>query len=332
MWWRPGRVLPGHDERDAGLGVLTPKARGPLSAALLDALHGTERPDWDDVLPADEDDLQLSLWTLYELSFRGFDDVDAALEWDPHLLELRGRLERPLEERWRERATATRVGEPFPDELMQLIEDDDGASLAAVVQRDATREQVLELLRWRSVYHLKEADPTSFTLPRLPVRAQAALAALQFDEYGGGDPARLHRHLFARGLSDAGLRPDEGAYLDDAPAIVLEQNNALSMFGLHRRLRGASLGHLAAFEASSSLPSRKMAAGIRRVGLPESLAGYYDEHVEADAVHEQLAVRLICGTLVEDEPETREDVVLGVATCLDLENRFAEWVLERWAA
>ena len=312
--------------------MLTPKARGPLSAALLDALHGTERPSWDDLVPADEDDLQLSLWTLYELSFRGFDDVDPALEWDPHLLDLRGRLERPLEARWRERAAGVEVGEPFADALMQLIEDDDGPSLAAVVQRDATREQVLELLRWRSIYHLKEADPTSFTLPRLPVRAQAALAALQYDEYGGGDPARLHRHLFALGMSDAGLRPDEGAYVDDAPAIVLEQNNALSMFGLHRRLRGASLGHLAAFEATSSLPSRKMASGIRRVGLPDSLAAYYDEHVEADAVHEQLAVRLICGTLVEDEPETRSDVVLGAFTCLDLENRFAEWALERWAA
>ena len=312
--------------------MLTPKARGPLSAALLDALHGTARPSWDDVLLADEDDHQLSLWTLYELSFRGFDDVDAALEWDPHLLDLRRRLERPLEARWRERAADANVGEPFPDGLMQLIESDDGASLAAVVQRDASRDQVLELLRWRSVYHLKEADPTSFTLPRLPVRAQAALAALQYDEYGGGDPARLHRHLFARGMSDAGLRPDEGAYVDDAPAVVLEQNNALSMFGLHRRLRGASLGHLASFEATSSLPSRKMAGGIRRVGLPDSLAAYYDEHVDADAVHEQLAVRLICGSLVEDEPETREDVVLGAFTCLDLESRFAEWVLARWAA
>ena len=315
-----------------GSGVLTPKARGPLSAAVVDALHGAARPQWDDVPPADENDLQLSLWVLYELSFRGFEDVDAAREWDPHLLDLRGRLEGPLEQRWRQRASATEVGDPFPDELMRLIEDHGGASLAGFVRREATRDQVLELMRWRSVYHLKEADPTSFTVPRLPVRAQAALAALQYDEYGGGDPARLHRHLFACGMSDAGLRPDEGAYVDDAPAIVLEQNNALSMFGLHRRLRGASSGHLAAFEATSSLPSRKMAGGIRRVGLPESLAAYYDEHVEADAVHEQLAVRLICGTLVEDEPETRADVVLGAFTCLDLENRFATWALDRWAA
>ncbi|WP_229054604.1 iron-containing redox enzyme family protein [Aeromicrobium sp. Leaf350] len=312
--------------------MLTPKARGPLSADLFDALHGSRPTTGWDVASLDEDDLQLSLWALYELAYRGFDDVDAALEWDPGLLGLRASLESVVEARWRSRAEAAEVQEPFADGLMSFIEADDGASLAGFAQRKATREQVLELLRWRSIYHLKEADPTSFTLPRLPVRAQAALAALQYDEYGGGDPARLHRHLFATGMSDAGLRPDEGAYVDEAPAIVLEQNNALSMFGLHRRLRGASLGHLAAFEATSSLPSRRMAAGLRRVGLPESVAAYYDEHVEADAVHEQLAVRLICGTLVEDEPETRGDVVLGAFTCLDLENRFATWALERWAA
>jgi len=310
--------------------VLTPKARGPLSAAVSDRLHGSQ-VDLD-VQPGDEDDLQVTLWTLYELHYRGFEDVDDDLEWDPGLLALRGRLEAPLERRWRDRAAQVEIGEPFADALLAHVEADTGASVAAYVHRHATREQVLDLLRWRSVYHLKEADPTSWTLPRLPVRAQAALAALQFDEYGGSDPARLHRHLFARGLEECGVGSDPGGHVDDAPAIVLEQNNAMSMFGLHRRLRGASLGHLAAFEATSSLPSRRMATGLRRVGLPEAMAAYYDEHVEADAVHEQLAARQICGTLVEDEPGTRDDVVLGVVTCLDLEDRFARWVLERWEA
>ena len=46
-----------------------------------------------------------------------------------------------------------------------------------------------------------------------------------------------------------GLEPV--AHLDDASVEVLEQNNAMSLFGLHRRLRGASLGHLAAFEATA---------------------------------------------------------------------------------
>ena len=144
----------------------------------------------------------------------------------------------------------------------------------------------------RSIYHLKESDPTAWLVPRLAVRAKAALMELQYDEYGAGDPNRLHAHLFARGIEACGLRPEYGAYIDDVPLEVLEQNNAMSMFGLHRRLRGAALGHLAAFEATSSLPSRRMVAGLDRLGFPEEMIDYYAEHVEADAVHEQLAVRV----------------------------------------
>ena len=42
------------------------------------------------------------------------------------------------------------------------------------VQRDAERWQVLELLRARSLYQLHEADPTTWAIPRLPVRPQVA--------------------------------------------------------------------------------------------------------------------------------------------------------------
>ena len=84
-----------------------------------------------------------------------------------------------------------------------MVAADDGPSLAAYVRRGADVDQVLEMLRQRSVYQLKEADPTTWVVPRLPVRAKAALVALQFDEYGTGDPNRLHAHLFARGMESS---------------------------------------------------------------------------------------------------------------------------------
>ena len=103
----------------------------------------------------------------------------------------------------------------------------------------------------------------------------------------------------------------------------------MTLLGLHRRLRGACVGHLAAFEATSSLPSRRIAGGLERLGFDESLVAYYTEHVIADAVHDQLACRSICGALVEDEPELREDVFPAV-TCLDLEARYAARMLAEW--
>jgi hypothetical protein len=314
--------------------MLLPKARGELSAALFDTLR-SEPGDIGTVQrvePTDRDDAHIALWAMYELHHAGFEDVDDEMEWHPGILGLRGTLERDFESELRARQPATPLGEPFAESLFAFIADHDGPSIAAYVQRHADREQVLELLRHRSIYHLKESDPTAWVVPRLPTASKAALMELQYDEYGGGDPNRLHAHLFALGLEASGLRADRYAYIDDVPVEILELNNAMSFFGLHRRHRAAALGHLAAFEATSSLPSRRMTQGLERLGFPPEMIAYYEEHVEADAVHEQLAVRTICGSLVAAEPQLVDDVVFGAYTCLDLEDRYARRMLDGWAA
>jgi hypothetical protein len=75
-----------------------------------------------------------------------------------------------------------------------------------------------------------------------------------------------------------------------------------------------------------------MAQGLARLGLATEMVAYYEEHVEADAVHEQLAVRDICGSLVAREPALVADVFLGAFSCLDLEDRVARTLLAEWAA
>ncbi|MDF1606257.1 iron-containing redox enzyme family protein [Nocardioides sp. YIM 152315] len=309
-----------------------PDARGPLTEELLAALRaGTD--EFLGVLAtaptATGEDAALALWVLHELHYRGFAEVDDRFEWDPQLIRVRTLLERDLEARLRARFTRPE-GLSFVDDVFGWIDDHDGVSLARHVHRDADRDQVLDLLRARSLYHLKESDPASWLVPRLGVRAKAALMELQYDEYGDGDPNRLHHHLFALGMAACGLEPAYDAHYDAVPPEALEQSNALSMVGLQRRLRGAALGHLAAFEATSSVPSRRMAQGLERLGFPDELVGYYTEHVEADAVHEQLAVRTVCGAMLAEEPELEDDLWFGAFTCLDLEDRFARAMLDRW--
>ena len=85
-------------------------------------------------------------------------------------------------------------------------------------------------------------------------------------------------------------------------------------------------------EVQAAVGAEENVLDQRRLGLPEEMAAYYDEHVEADAVHEQLAVRSICGSLLAAEPALVEDVFLGAFSCLDLEDRVAHRVLGEWAA
>ncbi len=319
-----------------------PSDRGLLSKHVLHALAtgGDPPPDLfadDATRPTPvlhDEDVQLALWVLYELHYRGFDDVDVDREWDPALIALRLRIERVVEREIRS-ATADRLRD-LPDiddvgrQLLAFVAADRGVSVASYLQRSATREQFVDFLTQRSVYHAKEADPHTFVLPRIDGAAKAALAEVQYDEYGGGRPERLHATMFGDALEACGLDRSYGAHVDSATALTLAVNNQMSMFGLHRRLRGAALGHLAAFEASSPVGARKIAGGAERLGLPDVVAGYYSEHVEADSAHEQVAAHDICGGFVADHPSLRSEVMFGAAACLHLDALAAQEMVDRW--
>ena len=312
-----------------------PAPRGELSEALVEALSG--RGVARCVEADSHADEALALWMLYELHHRGFEGVDDALEWDPALLVLRARLEHDLEERWREetRWLVDRFAgdDDFEDAFFALCEEDTGGpSIASFLQRDADAEQVLAVLRQRSIYHVREQDAAMWTLPRLDDETKAHLVTIAFDEYGDGDPDRLHAELWRRGMAACGLDTGYAAYVDEALPAVLEQNNLMSMLGLHRRLVPAALGHLAAFEVTSAVPSRRVVRGLERLGMPEPLVDYYREHMVADAIHEQVAVRMMLGGLVRREPAAVAEVVFGAAVCLLAEQATATAVLDRVGA
>jgi hypothetical protein len=196
--------------------------------------------------------------------------------------------------------------------------------------KQGTLEQWREYLTLRSVYHLKEGDPHTFAIPRLSGRPKAAMVEIQADEYGGGSPGRMHSELFAGMMRDLGLDDTYGALWDDAPAAAFASVNTMSLFGLHRRWRGAALGHLAAVEMTSSEPSRRYSAGLRRLGFDERTTVFYDEHVEADAVHEQIASVDMCGSFVSEHPDLAADVLFGAACSLAMDGVAAHHLLGAW--
>jgi hypothetical protein len=104
----------------------------------------------------------------------------------------------------------------------------------------------------------------------------------------------------------------------------------MSLLGLQRRLRGAAVGHLAAFEMTSSVANRRYANGLRRLGFGEAAWDYFDEHVEADAVHEQIAAHDMAGGLVEAEPQLAGDVLFGARVALALDGLVSRHVLACW--
>jgi hypothetical protein len=319
-----------------------PAPRGPLSATVLRALGqapGTALPEIDATVadPLADDDLHLALYCCYELHYRGLDGVDERWEWDPGLLAARARLEAVFEDGLH---GALHGWTPPPGDattmdlaLRTIIDGDDSPSVARHLETRGTLEQFREFLVHRSAYQLKEADPHSWAIPRLSGPPKAALLEVQADEYGGGDPARMHAQLFADTMDALGLDTTYGAYVDRLPGVTLATVNLMSLLGLHRRHRGAIVGHLALFEMTSSIPNRRYATALRRLGVRDKRATeFFDEHVTADAIHENVAAVDLAGGLVRAEPQLLDDVLFGARALVEVEARWATALLEAWEA
>ncbi|MFC5906708.1 iron-containing redox enzyme family protein [Streptacidiphilus monticola] len=277
-----------------------------------------------------DDDVQLALYVCYELHYRGFQGVDPRWEWTPVLLALRAGLERDFLARVRSLLGQVPPLERQLDEL--LTEPDQGSGPSWFLRERGERWQVREYLAQRSLYHLKEADPQAWAIPRLHGAAQAAFVAVEFDEYGGGHPGRVHARLYADMMADFGLEAGYGRHLDAAPAEALAVVNLMSLFGLHRSLRGALVGQFAGVEITSSPASARLAEALAACGAGEAGVRFYREHIEADAVHEQLVRRGVIDELLRDEPELEQDVAFGLAASMLLEDRMGERMVNCWSA
>ena len=95
-------------------------------------------------------------------------------------------------------------------------------------------------------------------------------------------------------------------------------------------MRGAAVGHFAAIEITSPPGSRRMVQALRRMEAPAACVEFYNEHVEADAVHEHVVRKDVVGDLVAREPHLDRDVVFGMRAHAAVENRLADQIMASW--
>lgn len=312
---------------------MIPPARGEWSDLAIRLVRGGSTaplPKLPDE-PLSDDDLHLALYLCYELAYRGLDGVEDEMEWNLDMLAVRRRMELAFESALLETVSPEEV---VPEEVASgLRQLDEAASpFGFYMERQATIDQFLEFVIHRSSYHLKEADPHTLALARVSGPAKAAFAEIQADEYGGGNPERIHARLFVDMMDKLGLDTRNGAYLAVIPGATLATVNLMSLFGFHRRWRAAAVGHLALFELGSPLPNRRYGDGLRRLGFGPDTTDFFDEHVEADAVHSMIATYDLAARLATDEPELARDVIFGARALQLVEGIASERMLVSWKA
>lgn len=310
-----------------------PRPRGPLSAAIIGFLAGAAPTGSFDVpFSCDalvDDDLHLALWVCNELHHHGFVGVDDDFEWDTRVLNFRRRLETSFEAALRaEHDPRSLPADPM--EALKLIAAWPGPPLARTIEDEPTLERITEFMIHRSAYQLKEADAHTFAIPRLAGRGRSALIEIQMDEYGGGVPGAAHAELFAAAMRELELDDRLGGYIDMLPGTTLATDNLVELFALHRRLRGALVGHLALFEITSVVPMTRYLGAARQLAVSPSLENFYAVHVEADVHHGRLAISDMVAGFISEEPDLAAEMVFGAAALSHVEGRFAGAVLERW--
>ena len=279
-------------------------------------------------------DLQLALYMCYELHYRGFRRRRPRLGMESRTTAPARAIGAHLSGR---QCAATSAPSSQVDtaeaEMDRLsIESGDGTGPSYWLRDNGTWEQMREYFVHRSLYHLKEGDPHAWAIPRLIGQAKASFVAIEFDEYGAGHGPNVHQQLFADLLTAAGLDATYLAYLDVVPAESLAVVNLMSLFGLHRQFRGAAIGHFASTEITSPPGSRRLVEALQRLAAPPECVAFYREHVEADAVHEQVVRIDVVGDLVAREPHLDRDVVFGIRAHAAVEDRLADAIMASWKA
>ena len=316
---------------------VVPEPRGPLSDYVVRRIRepaAFAAPPLvvagDD--PLCDDDFALALYVAYELHYRSFGRAAEDLEWDPELLRFRGGLEQAFLARLVEECGAPRESpRAIADELELMLEADEGPSLSAYMETNGSLGEMREFAVHRSAYQLKEADPHTWAIPRLDGAAKAALVKIQADEYGFGNERTMHQQLFVETMQALGLNSAYGAYVDLLPATTLATVNLISLFGLHRRWRGALVGNLAVYEMTSVVPMRRYSTALQRLGVADHARTFYDVHVAADAEHQVVASRDLAGGLARHEPDLVPDIAFGARATLEVEARFACSLLDAWS-
>ena len=80
------------------------------------------------------------------------------------------------------------------------------------------------------------------------------------------------------------------------------------------------------------VPMQRYSCALERMGLGQAARRFYDVHVVADEIHQEIALHQLVAGLVEDDPAMAADVLFGAASVLRVEDTFARHLLDSWAS
>lgn len=145
----------------------------------------------------------------------------------------------------------------------------------------ATQEQLVWFLRQEAAGEAGFDDLVSLTQVKMQARVKLEMARNYWDEMGRGEARGMHGRLLQDVLDHFGVAPN----LETTRPEPLQLTNVMTAFAVHRRYAYHSAGALGAVEMTAPGRVALVAAGLKRVGVPESARLYFDLHAALDVKH-----------------------------------------------
>lgn len=144
-------------------------------------------------------------------------------------------------------------------------------------------------------------DLLAYVQVKLPERPKLELARNYWDEMGRGKPRAMHGPLLARAAQLLGLRPTPDSTVVEALAL----GNTMVGLALNRGYAFHALGALGAIELTAPARAERVAAGMKRLGLPAAARAYFDLHATIDVHHSRAWNREVIAPLAGNALQAR---------------------------
>lgn len=165
-------------------------------------------------------------------------------------------------------------------------------------------EALQRLLSEYAIDGLTEASAMFAIVPRLQGRAQAAVMRILIDEFGCGNPQRVHAELYRQLLQELGLSTDLKEYLDTVNEESLAFVNVYHWLTKRAPRVDAYLGALAYTEMAIPTSFASFAVACERLGIRQRT--YFTEHVHIDPYHTQDALLALNAMAEEGRLDVQE--------------------------
>ncbi len=150
-------------------------------------------------------------------------------------------------------------------------------------------------------------DLLAYTQVKLPPRPKLECARNFWDEMGHGKQGAMHGQMLERMVRELDLHPAIDTTVWESLALA----NTMVGLATTRRYGYHAIGALGVVELTAPGRVKKVAAGMRRLGLGGQASAYFDLHGALDVSHARAWMREVIHPLVESDPACGQFIAEG---------------------